>query len=230
MTPDRQAVIFDWNGTIPDDVDLFCSATNEILTLLGNEPITVDRYRDVFNVPVNKTYEMLGCSESKMKQYEREMVDVWRDHVENHIDKVHLRGGATEALSAIKGMGHSTAVLSNYLRDSISKQALKFGIHHYFDSILARQPAELKDVMNNQNKGDRLQAFIKQKNIEQGIVVGDSPEEVSIARRFGFTSVGIAQGLCSEARIRAAKPDFMIHHLNEMPSIVRRVFGGGRGK
>ena len=230
MTPHKQAVIFDWNGTIPDDAQLMCDATNEILALLGTQPINVERYREVFNVPVNKTYEMLGCCTNKMEQYKHEMVEVWRDHVENHIDKVQLRSGAAEVLAAIKAMGHSTAVLSNYVDESISRQALKLGIHDYFDTILARRPEDLKDVMHSQGKGERLHGFIKQNGIEQGIVVGDSPEEVEIARQFGFTSVGILDGLCSDHRVCAAKPDHTIRSLHELPPIVRRVFHSGRNK
>jgi hypothetical protein len=41
--------------------------------------------------------------------------------------------------------------------------------------------------------------------------------------------VAVTDGFCSLARLRAAKPDFLVTNLGEVPDIAARVFGkGGR--
>ncbi|MGE4350766.1 MAG: HAD family hydrolase [Bdellovibrionales bacterium] len=229
LAPENQAVIFDWNGTIPDDSFLFCEATNKILLLLGASPVAIDPYREAYDVPVNNMYRAFGCSEESMAEHRQEMVEVWRDHYEANVASVQLRDGVKDMLAEISARGHRLTVLSNYVRESIAAQAGALGIAEYFDAILARPHADLKDVMHSKGKGDRLHAYVRENKVQQAIIVGDSPEEMEIARAFGCVSVGISGGCCSEARIRSAKPDYFVHHVKEIPPIVRHEFKNRRG-
>lgn len=52
------------------------------------------------------------------------------------------------------------------------------------------------------------------------LVVGDTEEEIEIAKQFGCRSVGLTGGNISAARLKAAKPDFLIHNLNQLKSII----------
>lgn len=62
---DYDTVIWDWNGTLIDDVDIAVSCINNLLPRYGVSSITVEKYRDVFDFPVRKYYENLGLDLSK---------------------------------------------------------------------------------------------------------------------------------------------------------------------
>ena len=48
---DIKAVIFDWNGTLVDDVWLSVNAMNAMLEKRGMKPITTEYYKSIFSFP-----------------------------------------------------------------------------------------------------------------------------------------------------------------------------------
>ncbi|MER5934505.1 HAD hydrolase-like protein [Streptomyces sp. NPDC002054] len=52
-------IVWDWNGTLLHDIDAVIAATNASFAEFGFEPITLERYRDLYVVPVPKFYERI---------------------------------------------------------------------------------------------------------------------------------------------------------------------------
>ena len=52
-------IVWDWNGTLFHDNDAIIGATNAAFAELGLEPITLEKYRALYCVPVPKFYERL---------------------------------------------------------------------------------------------------------------------------------------------------------------------------
>ncbi len=50
-------IVWDWNGTLFHDNDAIIGATNAAFAELGLEPLTLERYRALYCVPVPKFYE-----------------------------------------------------------------------------------------------------------------------------------------------------------------------------
>ena len=48
------SVIWDWNGTLLDDVDVCVASVNRLLTRRNLEPMTVERYHRIFTFPVQR--------------------------------------------------------------------------------------------------------------------------------------------------------------------------------
>ena len=57
MTPGktRTHLVWDWNGTLFHDIDAVIGATNAAFAELGLEPITLERYRELYCVPVPRS-------------------------------------------------------------------------------------------------------------------------------------------------------------------------------
>ena len=64
-----KTIFFDFNGTIINDVDLCLNILNEMLKENGLEPITLERYREIFTFPIKKYYEAAGF-DFKKKTFE----------------------------------------------------------------------------------------------------------------------------------------------------------------
>jgi phosphoglycolate phosphatase len=73
-------------------------------------------------------------------------------------------------------------------------------------------------------KGDKLRHYIKENGLCGGeaLIVGDSTEEITIARDQGLVSAAITGGCVSEERLRAEKPDYLIHSLHELKPILEQ--------
>lgn len=59
-TPDtRMHVVWDWNGTVKDDLDDHVAALNATLPALGGEPVDRETYRAKHTVPIPNFYARL---------------------------------------------------------------------------------------------------------------------------------------------------------------------------
>jgi phosphoglycolate phosphatase len=226
MTNRDKAVIFDWNGTLLDDVTHTIHATNAVLEHLGHAPVTLDRYRKHCRVPIAHMYQDFGVDMDELTRHKTVIHDMWNGIYNTRTQMAGLRQGAQEALDSLKRQEQRVIILSNHTVENIAGHAQRFGIHEHFEAILAYESygaAFLKQV-----KGERLKSYIEQHKINEGIVVGDTEEEVDIARAHGFTAVAIMDGVCSTERLKAAKPDFLIDDLRKIPAIADQVFGHKR--
>ncbi|MBI2599078.1 HAD family hydrolase, partial [Candidatus Curtissbacteria bacterium] len=55
------------------------------------------------------------------------------------------------------------------------------------------------------------------------LVIGDTTEEVEIAKSLGCISVAITDGNVSTARLKAAKPNYLINNLKEIIPIIENL-------
>ena len=67
-------------------------------------------------------------------------------------------------------------------------------------------------------------SFIKRRlvkyNPKDVFVIGDSPEEIEFGKELGVGTVAITNGYYSEVRLKMAKPDYLVHSLNEFQKII----------
>lgn len=225
MSPAKCAVIFDWNGTLFDDTALCCEATNHVVQQLGGSPVSLPTFQQEYTLPLKSFYVRLGCDPKRVEEETETVFTAWGHYYETRVDTIPLREGGLPLLQTINQHGYISAILSNHNTPSISAQVGRLGITSFFKDVLANDPDEYRSLMHKADKGARLQTFIDTHSIETGVVVGDSPEEIEIAHHYGFLGVGIANGFCSEARIRAANPDYMIEQLTQLPNIITHAFG-----
>lgn len=219
----RQAIIFDWNCTIIDDLDPIVYATNRVLAHFDLPPVSREVYQAKYIVPINNTYVSLGMSEKQVRDHGSALVEIWTKEYVKACADLQLREGAQEALKALRDAGYKMAVLSNYTVEGINKQAKHFSVDGFFDVILANQ--KLGTAMKHGGKAGYLNSFIQDNGIEKAIIVGDTAEEVEIAHKLGFLGAVITEGAATEEALRAANPDFLIHSLSELPAIAQKVFG-----
>ncbi|MFF6946845.1 HAD family hydrolase, partial [Streptomyces lavendulae] len=52
-------IVWDWNGTLLDDVHVALSATNAAIAKVGLPPLTLEKYREFYRVPVWDFYTAL---------------------------------------------------------------------------------------------------------------------------------------------------------------------------
>ena len=60
MIQNYQHIIWDWNGTLLDDLSRRVDIVNSMLTQRRLSPLTLDCYRDVFTFPVWDYYQTIG--------------------------------------------------------------------------------------------------------------------------------------------------------------------------
>ncbi|MFA4995328.1 MAG: HAD hydrolase-like protein [Bdellovibrionales bacterium] len=219
-------IVFDWNGTLLADTTACIHATNTLLKKFDVPPVTRKQYQKHFAMPLDKLYHALGIDPDILTAREHEIHPLW--HATYDATPVRLRRGAKTMLQAVQKTSCKSIILSNYVIDSIERQAMRFGIREHFDDIIAFHRNDA--TFRRRAKGDRLKDYLQASPAQIGIIIGDTEEEIDIGRELGLVTVAITDGTCSTSRLRAMKPDFMVHALSHVPPIAQRVFRGGKRK
>ena len=103
-------IIWDWNGTLLDDIDMCVSIISGLLARYGYPTISVEEYRKVFRFPVREYHRDIGFEFSKVP-FEK----VAMEFVEAYNSRVHECGlfhGVTEVLDHLNERGLKHSVLS----------------------------------------------------------------------------------------------------------------------
>jgi len=58
------------------------------------------------------------------------------------------------------------------------------------------------------------------------VYVGDAPQDVEMARRAGVRAIGVLGPFPTEKRLRAAKPEFLMDSLEELPDLLNKLLRG----
>ena len=215
--------MFDWNGTLFDDFDAMLTCNNIVFTRFGRNPAaTPDAYREHYEIPFGTLLRNHGFSDEEVATIDEQSKQIFHDHYEPHAEKLGLREGAHEILRHVHDHGIQSLILSNHLVEPIRVQLRRLEIDHHFAEVLAYadRAVQLRDM----TKGEKFAALYESEGLQprDTLIVGDSTEEISIAREQGLISVAITGGCVSEERLRAAKPDYLIHSMHELQPILEQ--------
>lgn len=214
--------VFDWNGTIIADSHAGMDAENHILKLFGGRRIGMKRYRETFTIPAIDFYAANGCDRSKLLRNSRKLGDVFIPFYEKRAAKCRSRKGAKRLLTWLRGRRVESVLLSNHTIEGIEMQLERLGIGGHISKVLANRSGATS--MKARNKLQKLRGYMKTKGYKKSevAIIGDSPEEIGIARALGIRCIAITGGSYSTARLRASAPDFLVDSLKEVVGILGR--------
>lgn len=181
-------IIWDWNGTLVDDVHVAVAAVNALLTEHKLPTLTVEEYRKSFGFPVRKYYERIGFDFNKVT-FENlcdRFVAEYNHHRAFHAKIFDGTLEVIESLSKSKKMSILSAGSQNHLNEITAH----FGVHHYFDNIFG--------IENNmaESKLHRGHELIKKSEIPltETILVGDTDHDLEVGQALGIDVLLIANG------------------------------------
>jgi len=197
MAPIRH-VIWDFNGTLLDDLSCCLDALGTLLEERGLPALTLDHYRERFGFPVRDFYVELGFD------FEREDFDaVSRTFIDRYLDRIvgaRAHDGAHDALRFVAQRSIPQSVLSamehTMLIDLLQRYELREPMHHVrgLTDLRASSKVEL---------GRALLEEIDEAP-DTVVVIGDTLHDHETATALGCRSVLVTQGHQTRARIERA--------------------------
>ncbi|OKI06103.1 phosphatase [Streptomyces sp. CB02923] len=124
-------IVWDWNGTLFHDTDAVMGATNAAFAELGLPPITLERYRELYCVPVPRFYERLMGRLPTDAEW-LVMDEAFHRHYAAHRPACGLAEGAERLLESWQLAGRSQSILSLYGHDELMPLVRGFGIEARF--------------------------------------------------------------------------------------------------
>ena len=184
-----KCVVWDWNGTLLDDVEVSIAAMNSLLDEYCLPRISgADYYRGIFCFPVSEYYKRLGFvfDEDGFRVPAIKFIDNYNATQ----DRCRLRSDARDALERLKAAGVRQLVLSAKERESLTEQINAFGIGGYFSDILGI------DNHLAAGKADMAAAWFSQSGIdsEAAVFIGDTVHDSEAAAAAGCRCILVEGG------------------------------------
>jgi len=181
-------IIWDWNGTLLNDVDFCRRIINRILVVNELPELSLEKYREIFTFPVQDYYKTAGLDFSKTS-----FEVMGKDFIDEYEEKklsCSLHENAIEVLSTIHQKGIKQSVLSAYLHDNLVSILGHYNLTQYFDNVIG---------LDNIYAGSKTHlglALIDQLNLpkENILFIGDTLHDAEVAKAMGVKSILIANG------------------------------------
>ncbi|WP_374198450.1 HAD family hydrolase [Streptomyces sp. ISL-12] len=193
-------IVWDWNGTLFHDNDAIIGATNAAFAELGLEPITLERYRTLYCVPVPKFYERLMGRLPTDAEWQV-MDEAFQRHYTAHRVRCGLADGATELLAGWRSAGHSQSILSLYGHEELVPMVRGFGIETHFIRV---------DGRTGPSGGSKAEHMVRHLAALAGVepartvVIGDAVDDATAARHAGARAVLYTGGSHSRTSLEEA--------------------------
>jgi phosphoglycolate phosphatase len=188
-------IIWDWNGTLFDDVWLCLEIINGILRQRNLAQLTPDRYRQIFDFPVINYYRKLGFdfSTDPFSAISTEFILEY----ERRRPACRLRAGALQILERNLEQGLTQSILSaskqSYLRQAVEELQIS-------DRFVAVVGLDDHHATGKVELGRRL---LKQLNLPTGqiLLIGDTSHDYEVAQTMGVDCCLISGGHQAEQRL-----------------------------
>ena len=188
-------IIWDWNGTLFNDVELCVKLINSVLTKRDLPALSVELYRSIFTFPVKDYYALAGLDFAKYSF--EELGKEWMDEYQERRLEVSLHSNAEEALNKIHSNGIEQSILSAYKHDTLLELVTHFNLNRYFthltglDHIYATSKLELGiDLMK---KLEHLNSNV--------LLMGDTIHDFEVAQAMNIGCILIAEGHQSKEKL-----------------------------
>ncbi|MCK4663098.1 MAG: HAD family hydrolase [Bacteroidales bacterium] len=191
----KNTIIWDWNGTLLDDVDICVRVINELLTKRGLPFLSKERYREIFTFPVKDYYKKAGFD------FEKEPFNILADEFiityYKKLLKAELFDDVIEILNYFKTKGFRQIILSAMEHNALIKVLKHFNIYHYFYEVYG-----IDDHHANGKMGNALRIINKHKlNNEQIFLIGDTLHDFEIGEKLNLQTFLISKGHQSKERL-----------------------------
>jgi len=196
-TPRLQAVLFDWDGTLVNTAEASYRCYEK---LFGSYGIGFDRdaFRRTYSPNWHLTYSALGLAEDRWPEADAR----WLGHYCE--EEVVLIDGARDALLRVRRAGLRAGIVTSGDRVRVGRELDELGVPSLFDVVVCAE-----DIVYRKPHPEALLLALDRLGVgaAAAVYVGDSPEDVQMARAAGVLAVGIPGGFPNRDALAASRPE-----------------------
>jgi phosphoglycolate phosphatase-like HAD superfamily hydrolase/ADP-ribose pyrophosphatase YjhB (NUDIX family) len=202
-------IIFDWSGTLVDDLPAVWHATNHVLRMAERDEMTLEQFRAEFCLPFTRFYDRYT------PHVALDQLEVWfHEHFSQAQHTVVELPHAREFLQFCRQRGVRTFLLSTVHPDYFATQSSVTG----FGGFLDRPYVQVVD------KRMKIREILAENGLkaEETLFVGDMEHDIETAHHGGVRSCAVLTGYNTVDQLRVAKPDLIVEHLGELHEVLER--------
>lgn len=196
-------IIFDWSGTLVDDLPAVLKASNFVLEQAGKSAMTLDTFRAEFQLPFTGFYDR-HTPHVPMDQLEAWFHAAFRSAQGSVVPLPHAR----EFLEFCRDNKLRLFLLSTVHGDHFAEQNRSIG----FDAFLEKPYTDIWD------KREKIHEILRDHGLkpDETLFIGDMEHDIATAHHGGIHSCAVLTGYNTLDQLRAAKPDLIVENLAEL--------------
>jgi phosphoglycolate phosphatase len=202
-------IIFDWSGVINDNLITVYNAAMIIFEKYGAQKISLEEFKREWEQPYmvfyNKYLPDLSKTEedTAYKAAYKVAASQYSPKPYSHIKKT---------LQKFKNAGIKMVVISSDPSENLLSEIEEFHLQGLFTEVYG----EIHD------KVEVIHEVIKENQFdpEQTIFIGDTTHEIKVGKGASTKTAAVTWGFQNEDKLKSANPDYIIHNLKELESII----------
>jgi HAD superfamily hydrolase (TIGR01509 family) len=209
-----QGVLFDWDGTLIDSYSADSSAYLAMFREMGI-PWGLKELAQHYSPNWYRVYRAAKLPRARWDDADR----AWRAQYAKHSPQ--LISGARQVLERL-GRAHHLGLVTSGDRDRVVRQLREFRLTRMFGARVCSG-----DTAEKKPHPAPLRLALRQLSLAPAacVYIGDSPEDVEMANRAGVRAIAVLGPFPTEKRLRAARPDFLLASIRELPEALKRLRG-----
>jgi phosphoglycolate phosphatase len=200
-------IIFDWSGTLVDDLPAVLKASNFVLAQAGKSEMSLEEFRAEFSLPFTNFYNR-HTPHVPMPQLEEWFHAEFRRAQASVIELPHARA----FLEFCREKKLRLFLLSTVHDDHFKVQCRVTG----FDVFLEKPYTGVWD------KREKIHEILRENKLKpaETLFIGDMQHDIETARHGGIHSCAVLTGYNTLEQLREAKPDLIVEHLSELRDVL----------
>ncbi len=200
-------IIFDWSGTLVDDLPAVWEATNYVLTQANRTELSLEQFRAEFCLPFTLFYDR-HVPHIPLPQLESWFHSRFRQVQTSVCELPHAR----DFLEFCRARKLRTFLLSTVHQEHFAVQSGITGFDKYLE----------KPYISVWDKREKIHEILEENALlpAETMFIGDMQHDIETAQHGGIHSCAVLTGYNTLDQLRAAEPDVIVEHLRELREIL----------
>ncbi len=212
MQPIRY-ILFDFDGTLADTIDLAISIYNRIAPEYNRKPLTPEETKIIAAGRPQELLKQFGMSPQKLAVI---MLRI-KNEIHELMPQMQPFEGIPEAVQKIKSKGYRLAIITSNSRSNVNLFMKNNGMDQEFDFVYSG-----KSIFGKDNVFKRM---FRKKNISPArvIYIGDETRDIEACKKVGIPIISVTWGMNNKEILSTLHPDQMAHSPQEIIGCIEKI-------
>lgn len=213
-----RAVVFDLDGTLLDTAPEITASIAFEFDRRGLAPLTVPQVRALMGRPIEEIIAHGGVPDADLTV----AVAGFREHLRQFAGTTSpVFPGVERSLQLARELGFRVGVATTKPSEIARLTLRRARLFDMIDFIQGTDGIPAKPAP------DVVLACLRQLGCGRGLMVGDTPDDVTAGRLAGLLTVSVDHGTRTRAELIATKPDVLLNSLTELVPLLPKVWASG---
>ena len=208
-----QYILFDFDGTLADTIDLAISIYNRIAPEYNRKPLTPEETKIIAAGRPQELLKQFGMSPQKLAVI---MLRI-KNEIHELMPQMQPFEGIPEAVQKIKSKGYRLAIITSNSRSNVNLFMKNNGMDQEFDFVYSG-----KSIFGKDNVFKRM---FRKKNISPArvIYIGDETRDIEACKKVGIPIISVTWGMNNKEILSTLHPDQMAHSPQEIIGCIEKI-------